>query len=47
MVAGKCEAAFWRRMTVIDRRVTVLPGSEPVLGRTRMSGVDEVVQKEV
>lgn len=46
MVAGKCDTAFWGMMTIIYRS-TVLQGSQPVLGRFHMSGMDEVVQKEV
>lgn len=46
MVAGKCDTGFWGTMTIIYRTV-VLRGSQPVLGRFHMLGMEEVVQKEM
>lgn len=46
MVAGKCDTAFWGMMTIIYR-IVVLQGSQPVLGRMHMSGMNEVVQRKV
>lgn len=46
MVVGKCDTAFRGMMTIIYHTV-VLQGSQPVLGSSHTSVMNEVMQKEV